>query len=806
MDKKTEIYREKMIDAATNVILTKMEELRGDREELKELKRRRWVWELIQNANDCCGNKTIDIFIQTNDNCIVFSHNGNCFTFQNMVDLITQISTKRKDDEKVGKFGTGFIATHLLSSKVRIKGFYHSDIKSDKYKKMDLLLDRSGENYKDICQAINNAFDELDNLGLAEEVSYIDSGMITTSFCYEYDFHDVEVNEAVTKGFEDWEKTIPLVMVFAKNIGTVTFNDISVKKEILQGGSENVKTFEIRFTKLGNIYKREYVTVISNSDMMVDVACVASNKDGKWRIEEMQNYPKLFCTFPLIGTENFTFPVAINSKKFHVSQERNDILESVEENKIILEEALNLYRILIETWISVKPYNFFNLCNINNNSTRSVYLAAYENRVKHIYKHAKIVPVIDNFGNENLSSLYEGEEKNVFIPYYEKEKRLFWKLFGDFFERQIPREEEVEYWGNVCSENVIDLVKLTKRVINNEKIQSDVNRIGNEKYLEAINILNRLCFDNQKHVFIKDMKFLNQKFEFEDSNKLMLDESDDELKDILLSFGKDIRKKLLHKEIQILDRKQFETYGNQNIANDICLFVRKKLADESNGCQRTVEDQNIFNQLTDWFINNADDAKILFVDVYEKQHLLTQPEETIRRLKLANQVEDIMNENNIDIFQLTNIVNQSAQLLAMIEQGKLEISPELKQVLKHVSSPNYYSKEIFDRMLERSIINVYKELSKNPYYKIPIDIAEWKKNRLSSTVFTAEKEQKEIQIVIRPSDGKKIIFFEDTEFEALDDCECELWTDNGSGKVMMITLGDLLKTTGVTSIPLKKII
>ena len=38
MNGKTEIYREKMIDAATNLILTKMEELRGDKVELKEIK------------------------------------------------------------------------------------------------------------------------------------------------------------------------------------------------------------------------------------------------------------------------------------------------------------------------------------------------------------------------------------------------------------------------------------------------------------------------------------------------------------------------------------------------------------------------------------------------------------------------------------------------------------------------------------------------------------------------------------------------------------------------------------------------
>ena len=213
-----------------------------------------------------------------------------------------------------------------------------------------------------------------------------------------------------------------------------------------------------------------------------------------------------------------------------------------------------------------------------------------------------------------------------------------------------------------------------------------------------------------------------------------------------------------------------------------------------------------FLRLTDWFLNNANEAKMLFADIYEKQHLLTQPEETIRRLKLANQVEDIMNKNNIDFSQLSDIVDKSGQLLSMIEQDELDISPEIRQLLEHISYSNYYSKEKFDKMLERSIINVHRQLLNNPLYKIPEHIEDWKKNKLSSTVFTAEKDEKEIQIVIRPSDGAKIIFYEDTEFEALDDSECELWTDNGMGKVMMITLGDLLKTTGVTSIPLKKII
>lgn len=807
MNDRTELYREKMIDAATNLILTKMEELRGDKEELKEIKRRRWVWELIQNAYDCAENKPIDIFIQTNNNSVKFSHNGNCFTYQNMVDLITQISTKRKDDQKVGKFGTGFIATHLLSDKVKITGVYHSDINSNNYKALDLLLDRSGLDYDDISKAINRAFDVLDKIELKNNIFYNEnSDKITTTFSYEYDPNDSEVIEAINKGYEDWKKTIPLVLVFAEKIRTVKFNDISAEKEMLVGRSDNLKKFRIVFKRLGEVCKIKYVTVISNHEKTIDVACIAVQEENKLKLEEMQNYPKIYCNFPLVGTENFAFPIAINSKNFHVSQERNDIHESIEENKIILDEALNLYKSLIEALISYSPKCFFNLCTINDDVKRSEYLRKYENDVKKIYKHAKIVTVIDKSGNTILSSLYEGEKKNLFIPYYEKEKQLFWQLFRAFSDKYIPREEEVEYWGKVCCENIVDLAKFKKRVIDNEKIQRDVARIGADEYLEIINKLNVMCFNNNSKAFTSDMKFLNQKFEFEDGNKLMIDESDEELKDILLLFNVDIRKNLLHKKIKIIDENQFESYRNQKIANELCSIIRKNLAEESNGKQRTREDQVIFNKLTDWFIDNAVTAKELFADIYEKQHLLSQPEETIRRLKLANQVEDIMNKNNIDFSQFTDIVDKSGQLLIMIEQGKLDISPETRKLLEHISYSNYYSKEKFDKMLERSILNVYKELLNNPSYNIPESIEEWKKEKLSSTVFLATKGEREIQIVIRPSDGAKIIFYEDTEFEALDDCECELWTDNGQGKVMMITLGDLLKTTGITSIPLKKII
>ena len=80
MKTREEIYKQKTLDAATNMILTKLEELRGDKAENKELNSKRWIWELIQKANDGSNGKTMDIIVDTDDSAAVFTHNGICIT------------------------------------------------------------------------------------------------------------------------------------------------------------------------------------------------------------------------------------------------------------------------------------------------------------------------------------------------------------------------------------------------------------------------------------------------------------------------------------------------------------------------------------------------------------------------------------------------------------------------------------------------------------------------------------------------------------------------------------------------------
>lgn len=134
-----------------------MDDLRNASEEEQNILRHRWIWELIQNASDCMGENEVIVYIEHGENQLTFSHNGVPFAFSNLIDLITQISSKRGSDEKIRKFGTGFIATHLISEIVTIQGIYHQDDDSNEYKKLDFEIDRSGKTEEVVKESVKSS-------------------------------------------------------------------------------------------------------------------------------------------------------------------------------------------------------------------------------------------------------------------------------------------------------------------------------------------------------------------------------------------------------------------------------------------------------------------------------------------------------------------------------------------------------------------------------------------------------------------------------------------------------------------------
>lgn len=109
----------------------------------------RWAWELLQNAKDSVADadRKVSVQIIYDVEEIEFSHNGNHFTEKDIRGLINQISSKEVEEGEVstrtGRFGTGFLTTHLLSKEVYIKGIVET-IGGDLFQ-FGFPLDRNGK-------------------------------------------------------------------------------------------------------------------------------------------------------------------------------------------------------------------------------------------------------------------------------------------------------------------------------------------------------------------------------------------------------------------------------------------------------------------------------------------------------------------------------------------------------------------------------------------------------------------------------------------------------------------------------------
>lgn len=237
---------------------------------------------------------------------------------------------------------------------------------------------------------------------------------------------------------------------------------------------------------------------------------------------------------------------------------------------------------------------------------------------------------------------------------------------------------------------------------------------------------------------------------------------------------------------------------NEYIVTEISDHVLLLLSKE-NKESRSQETELIFSNLLSMFSQKNTDWEKLFPRIYGERAKLR----SLQFSEKLNQLGDLASEKNISIDSIS-IILSNEEILESVLTSPDNLSEDIKQQLRHISKSSLYSWTKVENLIQRSIENVYKELSANPKYEIPNNLSEWYENKLSTTIFKARKEDDDIFIVVRPSDEDKIIFYDDQEFSVLESDKYELWTDNGEF-VRKLTLGDILKTTGITVIPLRSL-
>lgn len=553
---------------------------------------RRWVWELLQNAKDVSsfGVKVkVKINLSVDNKTLEFSHNGKPFSTKNIVFLIEQVSTKDRDagqtDEKTtGKFGTGFLTTHLLSEKVSVSSYLADE--NVPMRKFQVIIDRSGKSKDKIMGSINNSFKELERSNMVnEEDEDYNSSEYNTVFKYFLDEKGVEVAKL---GIEDLKISIPYVMALNPQIEEVNIESEKITYRVLEKVSyklENSSIYKIQELKDGS-KKNYFVLLITDKSVNLAVA-LEKQGDHVWIKKIDKKQPKIFCDFPLVGTDDFPFPVIVNSESFNPTEPRDGIFltdidnEKIQENKNLILKATKLYQLLMKFASENAWYGLYNATEIKRINPRDWFSPDWikENVVNNLKYFLKYCPIIDNAAGERVALYSKTDEIQVAIPNHidEQMRSGIWELCYKWIPNELPRIEDTHHWykslWGECKN--LDLERLTMKIAELKGLGTLIQSLESgykpelwlNQYYSLISKDKRMIdqlvsgkydvIPNQNGIF-KNVKVLS----FDD-------EIDGEYKEILNLLGEDCKEYLLDKNVETGSFLEYEKINNNIIIKKI---------------------------------------------------------------------------------------------------------------------------------------------------------------------------------------------------------------------------------------------
>jgi len=385
-----------------------MEKLRPIPSNVNDLQHR-WFWELLQNASDY--NDSVDVALEIYDDKIVFMHNGNPFRPSDAENLIAPDSGKDSDELKeqdmIGQFGTGFISTHVVSPIVTVEGVMKSERETDQYLKFQFTLDRTAYDDKEALKlSIPRISAELD-----ESIAPITyhPGEFYTKFTYDLktSLPNVDSKEVVKEGLRYLEAVLPYTLAFMPKIKSVTVRNSNT--DLIDCENRIFKPQPSDDSKSMVVSVYEYERIIESVHL-----CLFNENDAQLVIRVENNriipYPdgitKLFCSLPMIGTEAFSFPLVLNSKKFvpHLERDGISLTANDSKNRAILKDAVIAHRQAVEALTEENVENWSCVVNwptasFKTDQERAWYKTEVIDKIKAAYLAAEIVKISDDWIN-----------------------------------------------------------------------------------------------------------------------------------------------------------------------------------------------------------------------------------------------------------------------------------------------------------------------------------------------------------------------------------------------------------------------
>ena len=287
------------------------------------------------------------------------------------------------------------------------------------------------------------------------------------------------------------------------------------------------------------------------------------------------------------------------------------------------------------------------------------------------------------------------------------------------------------------------------------------------------------------------------------------------MKDVCHVAGTDFREEMASTKIdvsKIIPRKK----GYKEVSEVITNYIRSHM---NNISVNPVEKES-FNETYRWLRDRKDDSTIrqYFQELLDHLYWFYNDDEISESISKANDLDNILSKFGIsDVKQLEVILtrkeyevqSQKAITEELLCQYGISSKEELQRLIDskilgddflHYSDGSFDKFQFVQNILERSLLNIQTYLKQLQGYDLADSVL------IHKTIFTAQKDGREIYIIARPSDYNEVILYYDAEIDTLDYTkDFELWIEDGKSEPEKLTFGRILRLTGVNRIPLRRI-
>ena len=422
---------------------------------------RRWPFELLQNAIDFgprAGNSSVAIRLSCEQTRVAFGHDGIPFTSSDLTALLSGGSNKDfESEDTTGRFGTGFLVTHVLAERTSLNGLLET---SHGWEQFDLLLDRGGDE-EAILQSMEDCREAIRS---AIPLSDLD-GVESASFEYH-----IDDDSPLTLGIESLKSSLPYLYATRQVLGRAellgeddseVWTPTEVTAQVLEDGFVEERSLRIHHNGTDWPEIRVFRFMTSEQGLASALVLVERTRCG-WKVVPPEaNACRVYREYPLSGSGFLPINFILDGK-FEPDQERSKLLMG-DGDKRLLQEALDAAVVAVKygfanKWEDAhllakahKPTTGFDTANVAEKEWWHGELASFARRVAEL-------PIVECSSHMLPAIAETGPYANFIVPRLlldssddETTVERMWPLMEAAAELLPPREELAVAWSSIAN-------------------------------------------------------------------------------------------------------------------------------------------------------------------------------------------------------------------------------------------------------------------------------------------------------------------------------------------------------------------